>query len=109
MARNELRKTPQNVEAEISVLGCGFLDRTALDKIMDEVSEEMFYDPKNRTIYKAMRTLHQNNIPVDVNTICNELGTLCHCSRYNCCSCCTEYQVKYEIGPVCCSKILQWV
>ena len=42
MARNELRKTPQNVEAEISVLGCGFLDRTALDKIMDEVSEEMF-------------------------------------------------------------------
>ena len=28
MARNELRKTPQNVEAEISVLGCGFLDRT---------------------------------------------------------------------------------
>ena len=73
MARNELRKTPQNVEAEISVLGCGFLDRTALDKIMDEVSEEMFYDTKNRTIYKAMRTLHQNNIPVDVNTICNEL------------------------------------
>ena len=38
MARNELRKTPQNVEAEISVLGCGFLDRTALDKIMDALS-----------------------------------------------------------------------
>ena len=73
MAKNELRKTPQNIEAEISVLGCGFLDRAALDKIMDEVSEEMFYEPKNRTIYKTMRTLHQNNIPIDVNTICNEL------------------------------------
>ena len=73
MARTELRKIPQNIEAEISVLGCGFLDRTALDKIMDEVSDEMYYDPKNRTIYKAMKSLHQNNIPVDVNTICNEL------------------------------------
>lgn len=73
MAKNELRKTPQNIEAEISVLGCGFLDRTALDKIMDEVNEEMFYSDKNKIIYKAMKDLHLNNIPVDAATVCNEL------------------------------------
>lgn len=67
------RKEPQNIDAEISVLGCGFLERTALDKIMDEVTDEMFYSVENRTIYKAMKTLHTNNIPVDAATVCNEL------------------------------------
>ena len=67
------RKEPQNIDAEISVLGCGFLEKTALDKIIDEVTEEMFYSDKNRIIYKAMKNLHLNNIPVDAATICNEL------------------------------------
>ena len=67
------RKEPQNIDAEISVLGCGFLEKSALDKIMDEVSDEMFYSDANKTIYKAMKALHSANIPVDANTICNEL------------------------------------
>ena len=67
------RKEPQNLDAEISVLGCGFLEKTALDKIMDEVSDDMFYSEANRLIYKAMKELHINNIPVDAGTVCNEL------------------------------------
>ncbi len=67
------RKEPQNLDAEISVLGCAFLERSALDKIMDEVDEEMFYSDANRTIYKAMKELHTSNVPVDAQTICNEL------------------------------------
>ncbi len=67
------RREPQNIEAEISVLGCGFLSQEALDKIMDEVSEEMFYSEQNRTIFKAMKSLQTNGIPVDINTVCNEL------------------------------------
>ena len=67
------RKEPQNIDAEISVLGCGFLENTALDKIMDEVTDEMFYSDENRIIYKAMKNLHTNNVPVDVATVCNEL------------------------------------
>ena len=67
------RKEPQNIDAEISVLGCGFLEKTALDKIMDEVTDEMFYSDENRIIYKAMKNLHTNNVPVDVATVCNEL------------------------------------
>lgn len=67
------RREPQNIEAEISVLGCGFLDKEALDKIMDEVSEEMFYSEANKTIFKAIKSLHTEGIAVDVNTVCNEL------------------------------------
>ncbi len=67
------RKEPQNIDAEISVLGCGFLEKSALDKILDEVTENMFYSEANRIIFKAMKSLHTNNIPVDSNTVCNEL------------------------------------
>ena len=67
------RREPQNLDAEISVLGCGFLERSALDKLMDEVNEDMFYSEANRIIYKAMKELHVNNIPVDAQTVCNEL------------------------------------
>jgi replicative DNA helicase len=67
------RKEPQNLDAEMSVLGCGFLEKSALDKIMDEVSDEMFYSDANRKIYKTMKQLHLNNIPVDAQTVCNEL------------------------------------
>ena len=67
------RKEPQNVDAEISVLGCGFLEKAALDKIMDEVSEDMFYSEANRIIYRVMKNLHVNDIPIDANTVCNEL------------------------------------
>lgn len=49
------------------------LRKTALDKILDEVTEEMFYDEANRIIFKTMKNLHINNIPVDVQTVCNEL------------------------------------
>ena len=59
------RKEPQNIDAEISVLGCGFLEKSALDKIMDEVSDDMFYSEANKIIYKAMKTLHINNIAID--------------------------------------------
>jgi len=67
------RKEPQNLDAEMSVLGCGFLEKSALDKIMDEVSDETFYSDANRKIYKTMKQLHLNNIPVDAQTVCNEL------------------------------------
>ena len=40
---------------------------------MDEVSEDMFFSDANRAIYKVMKNLHVNDIPVDANTVCNEL------------------------------------
>ena len=67
------RREPQNIEAEISVLGCGFLEKNALDKILDEVSEDMFYSDANRIIFKAMKTLSTEGIAVNSVTVCNEL------------------------------------
>ena len=49
------RMEPQNLEAEMSVLCCAFLQKDALDKIIDEVNEDMFLDERNKLIYISMK------------------------------------------------------
>ena len=40
MARTE----PNNVEAEINTLGCAFLSKSSLDKVVEELNSDMFYN-----------------------------------------------------------------
>lgn len=67
------RALPNDLEAEMSVLGVAFLNQDALEKISDEVTEEMFYSDKNRTIFNAIVSLYKNNSPVDLTTVKAEL------------------------------------
>jgi len=69
MARIE----PNNNEAEINILGCAFLSKVALDKIVEELDEEMFYNKKNKTIFKIIKDLHKKDIAIDTTTVSNEL------------------------------------
>ena len=56
------RALPSDIEAEMSVLGVSFLNKESLEKISDEVTEDMFYSDKNRTIFKAIINLYKNYI-----------------------------------------------
>ena len=47
------RAMPCDLEAEMSVLGVAFLSSDALEKINDEVTEDMFYNEKNRIIFNV--------------------------------------------------------
>ena len=67
------RVMPQNLEAEMSVLGVAFLNQFAIEKISEELSADMFFDERNRNIFNAIMELHKNNIPVDITTIKDEL------------------------------------
>ena len=67
------RKPPQNLEAEMSVLGCAFLTNYALDKVCEELEEDMFVFDAHKKIYNAIKSLHQNNIPLDSATVKNEI------------------------------------
>lgn len=67
------RKLPQNLDAEMSVLGIAFLDEYALDKICEEVNSEMFFDEKNKIIYNAICDLHKQKIAIDITTVSDEL------------------------------------
>ena len=69
MARN----MPTNLEAEMSVLGVAFINNYDVDKIVEEVNADMFFDERNKHIYNAIKSLHEANTPVDVTTIKNEL------------------------------------
>ena len=42
---------PANLEAEMNTLGCGFLSKTALTKLCDDLTADMFYDERNSLIF----------------------------------------------------------
>lgn len=67
------RKMPQNLEAEMSVLGVAFLNAGDVNKIVEEVTVDMFYDERNKYIFNAIKSLHDNRTPIDITTIKDEL------------------------------------
>lgn len=67
------RKMPQNLDAEMSVLGCSFLDKYSLEKIMENVDSSMFYSDANKKIFLALQELYKSRTPIDITTIKNEL------------------------------------
>lgn len=50
------RKMPQNLDAEMSVLGVCFLDDKVVSKVLEEVNEDMFYSDANKkfSCYKKL-------------------------------------------------------
>ena len=67
------RKLPQNLDAEMSVLGICFLNEYALDKVCEELLPEMFFDQKNRNIFDAICDLHKNKVAIDITTVKDDL------------------------------------
>ncbi len=68
-----VKQMPQNKEAEMSVLGVCFLNKYALEKVVEEVDASMFYNDANQKIFNALVELHKNSTPVDITTVKNEL------------------------------------
>ena len=67
------RKMPQNLEAEMSVLGVAFLNPRDVQKIVEEVTVDMFFDERNKIIFNAIKNLHDSKTPIDITTIKDEL------------------------------------
>lgn len=67
------RALPSDNEAEMSVLGVSFLNKDALEVISDEVTEDMFYNEKNRLIFRAIISLYKEGNPIDITTVKAEL------------------------------------
>jgi len=67
------RLPPQNIEAEQSVLGSILIDRDAIPTAMDVLRPEDFYQDVHRIIFKAVLRLYDDNRPVDVVTLTEEL------------------------------------
>ncbi len=67
---------PQNVEAEISLLGAILLDKDALIKVADIITADDFYKDVHGIIYAAMLNLFEHREPIDVVTLTNKLEAM---------------------------------
>ncbi|MBO6167656.1 MAG: replicative DNA helicase [Kiritimatiellae bacterium] len=74
------RTPPHSTEAEQAVLGCIIMDSstTAGDRVMDlcltnGITEESFFDPRNRAVYSAMLEMNRNAKPLDNVSLIAEL------------------------------------
>ncbi|MBN1998895.1 replicative DNA helicase [candidate division KSB1 bacterium] len=64
---------PQAIDAEISVLGAMLREPEAVSAASELLDETCFYKEIHKKIYLAARNLFNNNQPVDILTVSNEL------------------------------------
>ncbi len=70
------RKMPQNLDAEMAVLGSMFLKEDIIDTLCDELDTNMFYHNPHKKIFEAIKSLRSKNIPLDITTISDELENM---------------------------------
>lgn len=73
MSAENIKIPPQNIEAEISVLGSLMLDTDAIFRVADVLSAHDFYKPLHKEIYDAALDLYQRREPIDVLSVTNRL------------------------------------
>ncbi|MDL1913542.1 MAG: replicative DNA helicase [Bergeyella sp.] len=64
---------PHAAEIEKLVIGTFLIDKKGLDYSIDLLAPEVFYDPRHQTIFAAIITLYETNLPVDLMTVIQEL------------------------------------
>ncbi|MFV0274771.1 MAG: replicative DNA helicase [Bacilli bacterium] len=64
---------PHNYEAEANILGSMLLDKSAMNKALEELNFDMFYSNQNSKIFEVMSSLASRNVPLDTTTIISEL------------------------------------
>ncbi len=67
------RVPPHSREAEESVLGAVLMSEDAVNEVMDKLEPEDFYVPAHQSIFRAIRTLFNNNQAIDAITVSEEL------------------------------------
>jgi replicative DNA helicase len=67
------RVPPQNIEAEMSALGCLLLDQDKMPAVMEAVKPDDFYRDDHREIYSAILSLFEKSAPVDILTVGDQL------------------------------------
>lgn len=63
--KKQVRRFPNNFEAEQSLLCCMLIDSDAAREVLSVLPEDGFYNTVNRNVYSAMRTLYKKGDAVD--------------------------------------------
>ncbi|MBQ2291268.1 MAG: replicative DNA helicase [Paludibacteraceae bacterium] len=74
---NEIGKLPpQALDFEESVLGALMIEKDAYGMVADLLRPESFYADKHRYIYEAIRTLSNNDNPIDLLSVAQQLRSM---------------------------------
>lgn len=63
-----------NFNAETSVIGAILMDCDSICEVIDFLDSGDFYNLKHKIIYKKLKGMHENNLPVDIVTLSEKLG-----------------------------------
>ena len=69
----EAKRPPQNLDAEMSLIGAILIDEDVLADVSEIVKSTDFYDKRHDMIYSAMIRLFEHHKPVDLLTLTDEL------------------------------------
>ena len=72
-AVNTGKLPPQNLDAEMSLLGAVLIDEEVLSDISEHVKPNDFYDKRHSLVFGAMMRLFERHKPVDLLTVTEEL------------------------------------
>jgi len=64
---------PQNIEAEQSVLGSILLENSAINRVLEILSDRDFYNEAHRKIFNIISELSEKSEPIDLITLSNAL------------------------------------
>lgn len=64
---------PQNLDAEVSLLGAVLIDEDVLTRVSDVIRADDFYDKRHIAIFEAMLKLYETHKPVDMLTLSDQL------------------------------------
>ncbi|HCI29685.1 MAG TPA: replicative DNA helicase [Fervidobacterium sp.] len=68
-----MKNIPANLEAEQALIGSILIEPERLDEIVSIVSSVDFYDTKHRYIFSVFEQLHDENLPIDIISVCDKL------------------------------------
>ena len=67
------RIPPQNLEAEMSLLGSILLDKESISKVTDQILIGDFYSNAHNDIFAIMLEIYNKNESIDILTVSNRL------------------------------------
>lgn len=68
-----LKLPPQDIDAEVSVLGSLMIDKFAIIKVTDILTSGDFYHPLHQLIFETVISLFEKGQPIDILTVSSEL------------------------------------
>ena len=67
---------PQSIEAEQAVIGALLIDPNAITRVVESLRPDSFYKQSHKFIYSTIVTLFNNNEPIDIVTVSENLKNI---------------------------------